>query len=134
MRIIPTKIHGILDYVVGLLLIASPWLFNFDKEGAETWVPVILGASALLYSLFTRYELGLIRKIPMTVHLTLDILSGIVLAISPWLFNFDERIFLPHLILGIFEILAGLLTAKEPGLMVVEHNDSLFKRGQASHR
>jgi hypothetical protein len=114
MRIIPTKVHGMLDYIVGLLLIVSPWILDFYRGGAETWVPVILGVSALIYSVFTRYELGLIKKIPMPVHLTLDIMSGVLLAISPWLFNFHETVYLPHLILGIFEIAAGLMTSKVP--------------------
>lgn len=36
MRFIPTRTHGLLDYVVGLLLIAAPWVFNFAQGGAET--------------------------------------------------------------------------------------------------
>jgi hypothetical protein len=63
MRIIPTKIHGILDYVMGLLLIAAPWIFDFGRDGAETWVPVVLGVSTILHSLFTNYELGVSGKI-----------------------------------------------------------------------
>jgi hypothetical protein len=134
MRVIPTKVHGILDYVVGLLLIASPWVFKFDNGGAETWIPVILGVSTLIYSLFTRYELGMTKKIPMPVHLTLDILSGIVLAISPWLFNFDERVYLPHLILGIFEVMAGLMTSKVP-TTIADHDEALHNQSHASaHR
>ena len=38
MRFISTRVHGILDYLMGPLLIASPWLFDFDNGGAETWV------------------------------------------------------------------------------------------------
>jgi hypothetical protein len=75
---------------------------------------IILGAMALLYSLMTRYELGMMKVIPMKTHLTLDVLSGIVLAASPWIFNFDERVYLPHLILGLFEIGAGLMTKTTP--------------------
>ncbi len=44
MRIIPTKIHGILDYIVAMALIAAPWVFGFANNDAETWVPVIAGA------------------------------------------------------------------------------------------
>ena len=46
MRFIPTRIHGMMDYAMGLLLIAAPWLFRFNRGGAETWVPVILGIGA----------------------------------------------------------------------------------------
>jgi hypothetical protein len=36
MRFIPTRIHGMMDYAMGLLLIAAPWLFGFARGGAET--------------------------------------------------------------------------------------------------
>ena len=103
-----------MDYAVGILLIAAPWLFDFARGGAETWVPVILGAGAIVYSIMTNYELGLSKTISMRTHLTLDFLSGIVLAASPWLFGFSEYVYLPHLIVGIFEIVASLITVKVP--------------------
>lgn len=114
MRFIPTRIHGMLDYGMGILLIAAPWLFGFAAGGAETWIPVIVGAGALLYSLLTDYELGLVRSISMPVHLGLDAVSGLFLAVSPWIFGFADFVYLPHLILGIAEIGAALTTEKVP--------------------
>jgi hypothetical protein len=110
MRFISTKAHGVIDYLMGILLIASPWLFDFARGGAETWVPVILGSGAIIYSLLTDYELGMSHMLPMRTHLTLDLLSGILLAVSPWLFGFSEYVYMPHLILGIIEIGASLTT------------------------
>jgi hypothetical protein len=115
MRFIPTKVHGMLDYLVGALLIAAPWLFDFADGGAQQWIPVILGASAILYSLFTDYELGAVRRLSMPTHLTLDLLSGILLAASPWLFGFADDVYVPHLVLGIMEIGASLMTKRVPG-------------------
>lgn len=110
MKVIPTRVHGILDYLVGALLIAAPWLFNFDRGGPETWVPVALGAGAILYSLVTDYELGLARVIPMKTHLALDMANGLLLAASPWLFGFDEYVWMPHLVLGLIEIGTAAMT------------------------
>lgn len=111
MRMLPTRIHGVLDYLVGLALIAAPWIFDFaDDGGAKMWVPIILGAGAILYSLMTDYELGVMPVIPMPVHLVLDMLSGIVLAASPWIFGFADEVKWPHLIVGLFEIGAALIT------------------------
>lgn len=62
MRWIGTKTHGYLDYIMGMLLIAAPWIFGFARDGAETWVPVILGAGVILYSLLTDYELGIYHR------------------------------------------------------------------------
>lgn len=114
MRVIPTRLHGVLDYLVGALLITAPWLFGFARGGAETWLPVILGAGALLYSLFTDYELGVVRRLGMGSHLGLDAASGVLLAASPWLFGFSEVVFWPHLVLGLFEVAAALTTRTTP--------------------
>ncbi|HYF30734.1 MAG TPA: SPW repeat protein [Chitinophagaceae bacterium] len=114
MRIIPTKVHGYLDYAMGLLLIVAPWLFDFARNGAETWVPVILGVSAIVYSLLTDYELGVSPQLSMRTHLGIDLFSGILLAASPWLFGFADYVYLPHLVLGIAEIGASLMTETKP--------------------
>lgn len=114
MRFIPTRVHGILDYLIGVLLIAAPWLFDFSRGGAETWIPVILGAGAIVYSLMTDYELGLVRRLSMSTHLVLDGLSGAFLAASPWLFGFADFVYVPHLLVGLLEIGASLMTHKVP--------------------
>lgn len=114
MRFIPTHVHGYLDYLVGILLIAAPWLFGFAEGGAETWIPVILGAGAILYSLFTDYELGLVRQISMPVHLGLDAGSGVLLAISPWLFGFADLVWIPHVVVGLIEIGTAMTTETHP--------------------
>ncbi len=114
MRFIPTRIHGMMDYAMGLLLIAAPWLFGFARGGAETWIPVLLGAGALLYSMMTNYELGMARVISMPTHLMLDAGSGLFLAVSPWLFGFASWVWAPHLVLGLIEVGAALMTKKVP--------------------
>lgn len=118
MRFIPTRIHGFLDYGVGLLLILSPFLFGFadvtDRAGFR--VPVFLGVAAVIYSLLTKYELGALSVLPMPVHLGLDFASGLLLATSPWLFGFSNEVFVPHVILGVMEIGAALTTQTRPRL------------------
>ena len=109
---ISSKIHAILDYIVGLLLIAAPWLLGFADNTSATIIPVVLGASTILYSLFTNYEYGLVRLLPYKIHLMIDFMAGLLLLSSPWLFGFSDRIYLPHLILGLFEIIAVALSRK----------------------
>jgi len=110
MKMISRTTHGVIDYIVGVLLIGAPWILGFADDTAATYVPVTLGAAALLYSLFTNYEMGLVKVIPFSAHKALDVLSGILLAASPWLFNFADRVMWPHVAVGLFEILAGLMT------------------------
>lgn len=110
MKIISTKLHGVLDYLVGFILIISPWLLGFATGGAKMWIPVILGISAILYSFFTDYELGFFKILSLKLHLGIDTLSGILLAASPWLFGFNDQVYLPHLLFGILELVVVLLT------------------------
>lgn len=114
MRFISTKFHGVLDYVAGILLLCSPWIFNFNRGDAAQYVPMIIGAMIIVMSFFTDYEAGISKIISMPVHLTMDILAGIFLAASPWIFGFASEIYLPHLILGLMEIGAGLFTSRVP--------------------
>ena len=131
MRFIGTKTHGYLDYLMGALLIAAPWIFDFDRGGAETWVPVVLGAGVILYSLLTDYELGVSHQISMRTHLMLDLVGGALLAVSPWLFGFADYVWEPHLIFGLLEMGAALLTKRTPGTERVGHRHP--HRTQATH-
>jgi hypothetical protein len=115
MRVFSTRIHGVLDYLLGALLIAAPWALGFARGGAETWVPVGVGGAIVLYSLLTDYELGLVRRIQMPMHLLLDALGGIALAVSPWLLAFDQHVWIPHLAAGLLILLVTLLSDTIPG-------------------
>jgi hypothetical protein len=110
MRVLSTRVHGILDYAMGVLLLASPYLFGFATGGVKHWLPMVLGVAMIGMSLLTRYEWGALRVIPMPVHLTIDGLSGALLAVSPWLFGFSEIVFVPHLVLGLIELGTSLMT------------------------
>lgn len=119
MRFIPTRVHAILDYLMGIVLIAVPWALGFaetnmGENGAATWVPVIIGAGMILAALMTDYEYGAVSLISMRTHLGIDIAAGILLAASPWLFGFYELVWIPHLVLGLAEIGAGLTTKTTP--------------------
>ena len=112
-RVIPTKLHGILDYGMGLFLIVLPFLPGFPKvqdSNMPLLVPTVLGSAVILYSLFTNYELGAVRWLHMVVHLLLDVLGGIILFVSPWAFSFEKEVYLPFVILGALEVGAALCT------------------------
>ena len=129
MRVIPTRVHGVLDYLMGLLVAASPWIFGFNDNGAETWVPVVLGLGVIAYSLITAYELGVAKIIAMPFHLALDGAGGAVLAASPWIFGFNDDVWAPHLILGLLEIGAALMTRTRP-----EYNVNTTERTDPGER
>lgn len=122
MNIISTRAHGVLDYIVGVALILAPRIFGFADGGAAQRVPEILGIATIVYSLLTRYELGLIKVLPFRAHLTIDLVSGIFLALSPWLLGFADQVLAPHLIVGLLEIGAVLMTRKDPAITTSMHS------------
>jgi len=117
MRFIPTKVHALLDYVVGALIIAAPWAFGFSNNQAASWVTLTAGCSALLYSLCTNYELGAFKLLSMNAHLILDVLSGILMMASPWIFGFADEVWLPHVLIGAFEVMTALMTRTRPRIV-----------------
>jgi hypothetical protein len=118
MRFIPTRVHGVLDYLTAGVLIAAPSMLGFRKNGMQTWLPIALGVGTVGYSLLTDYELGLFKIIPMPVHLALDAANGALLAASPWLFGFAEEVSAPHLGLGLFEIAVTASSQSTPARAV----------------
>jgi hypothetical protein len=121
MRFIPTGIHAVMDYLLGIVLVGVPMVVGFAPgaetglatDNAATYVPVVLGVGLIIYSLLTNYELSLAGLIPMRAHLALDALSGAFLAASPWIFGFANYVYLPHVVLGAIEIAAAITTDPE---------------------
>ena len=118
MRFIPMRVHAPLDYIVGVALIALPWIFQFSDHTAPTVISIVLGIGLIGYSLFTDYELGVWKVAPMAVHNLIDIVAGIVLAASPWIFGFvDEtaNVWVPFVVIGLAAVFLGLTTKQAGG-------------------
>ncbi len=122
MKFLPTKVHGVLDYLVGIALILAPMIFGFsDVGGAAVFIPRLLGAVLIIYSIFTNYEWGLFKVIGMPYHLMVDFAASAFLVLSPWLFGFHDQkkaAWLPHVVVGVVVILVVLVSQTQPGTMV----------------
>ncbi|HEY6539777.1 MAG TPA: SPW repeat protein [Ktedonobacteraceae bacterium] len=122
-RFLPTSVHGVLDYLVGIALIAAPWIFGFAYVGgAAVIVPIVLGIALIVYSLVTRYEWGIpgIKFLPMPYHLAIDFVAAAFLAASPWIFGFASKplnVWLPHLVVGIVVVLVVLVSQTHPRMV-----------------
>ncbi|GAC1698177.1 MAG: hypothetical protein NVS9B9_20720 [Ktedonobacteraceae bacterium] len=112
-RFIPTAVHSPLDYLGGIALIEAPLLFGFsDVGGLAVYVPILLGSVLILYSLFTKYELGILglKYIPMSYHLLFDLILAVSLVASPFIFGFASRVWFPHVVVGIVILLLALVS------------------------
>jgi len=118
MRFIPHAVHGILDYLVGLLLLVSPWLFGYaHDQPVPTDMAMIFGGGLMLYTALTNFEVGIVRLLPFPVHMVLDVLLGAALVASPILFSTGGTAAVVFVLFGIFELLMTALTrgAASPG-------------------
>lgn len=118
MKLIPPYVHGIIDYVVGIALLIAPNIFGFAEVGGPAVIiPRVVGLIVLLQALMTNYELGVFRLISMRTHLVNDYVLGLFLAVSPWLFGFDEfaaNVWLPHFVVGLAAFFIALMTSPVP--------------------
>ena len=119
-RFVPTAVHAVFDYVGGVGLIASPFVFGFyGMGGIAVLLPMILGSGLVVYSLLTDYELGVpgLRFVPMWMHLTVDFVASAFLAVAPFLFGYSSQglnVWLPQVIAGVGVMLLVLVTQTHP--------------------
>ena len=119
-RFVPTRVHGVFDYIGGVGLISAPFVFGFYSVGGIAVIlPMVLGVGLLVYSLLTRYELGIpaVKFIPMPYHLIFDFVAAALLAVSPFVFGFYHNapnVWLPHLISGLVVIVLVLVSQTQP--------------------
>jgi hypothetical protein len=117
LRVIPTSVHSAVDHVVGPTLIAAPTILRLPNKSPEGILPRLNGAAAAVYSNLTDYELSLKNLIPMKIHLALDAVSGATLAAVPLATGAHKRglrHWLPHTLLGAFEVGMALTTKAQP--------------------
>jgi hypothetical protein len=88
-RIIPTGVHGALDYLASGVNLAFPRLLDLHDAPWAALVPRIDGLAGAGYSLITDYELGAVKVLSMPVHLALDAANGALLA--SWLLSASPR-------------------------------------------
>jgi hypothetical protein len=89
MHFVSTFAHGIADYVVGIVVAALPLYFRWSGPARTTFVA--FGLIVIFYSLFTDYELGLVRFLRIRFHLLLDALFGIAMLAAPTLLHLASR-------------------------------------------
>jgi hypothetical protein len=136
-RPITSRLHGLLDYPAGALLIAAPFLLGASDAGeAAVAVPVTVGGLILLQALITDYEYSVENALPLPLHLAADVVAGLVLAASPWLFGFADDglgFWLPYLLAGLALTAAGLLTQPTRAAGPVVTRDVRHGHGPGDH-
>lgn len=91
MKIISSKVHGILDYVTVMFLALSPSLFHMD--GNLKNFTYGLAMVHLLLTILTRFELGIIKVIPFKVHGFIELAVAVALvAVACWFYHDNNTV------------------------------------------
>jgi len=113
MHLLSKRAHGVLDYLLGVIMVVSPWLFGFSNWTMASCVVILMGCSLIGYSVFTAYELSIAKLIPFNVHLTLDLFSALFLFVCAFWVSFRHPIAWPLLIFAVIEIATVIFTGYE---------------------
>jgi len=109
MKFISPKMHGIIDYLVVVFLLASPTIFGFT--GLLATFTYALGIVHLLLTILTNYSVGLIKIIPFTFHGTIEFIVGVALIVIAYtLFKDNATGKLFYVIFGTVVLLTWLVT------------------------
>jgi hypothetical protein len=106
---ISTQTHALLDLLTAgsLFAVANGTRCSPGLRGLLN----TMAAGKLAYSLMTRHEMGLVKVIPMPVHLAMDAVSGAALAAAPLLMDEDDQIATGACVaLGLGDIVAAVST------------------------
>lgn len=84
MKLLSQKQHGILDYLTVLFLALSPSIFNIQSVGAV--FTYTLALIHLVLTLFTNFEMGIFRVVPLYIHGIIEISVALLLIVVSFLF------------------------------------------------
>jgi hypothetical protein len=106
---ISPRVHGVLDYMTAGFMFALPRVMGWSKTA--TRLMDCSAAMATAYSLMTRYELGLVRVLPLKAHLAMDAVSGAgLLGAAAVMEDEDPDVRCTIAGIGAWEIAASLMT------------------------
>jgi hypothetical protein len=108
--------HAGIEPIAALILILSSWIFGFSNNGTAQAVTIALGAIMLAAGSLTDWRLSLMRLIPLRIHFMTDLLIGVLLIISPFIFGFSQNSAATRfaIIFGALEVVTALSTSWDP--------------------
>lgn len=111
LRFVPTFVHGIIDYVTSVLLFAAP--FYFGWTGAQKWIAIVVALIFFVQTVFTDFELGIVRFLRIRFHLFMEFVLGIFLIAAPFIWNFPRANVWPYFMVGALAIFLFITTKKQ---------------------
>jgi len=90
MKFVTKKIHAFLDYPVALALIGLPFVLGLGESNPlALYISVGTGIAALILTILTDHQTGLLPVIPYKFHLIVDFAVAVVFILAPFIFGFE---------------------------------------------
>ena len=129
---ISTKTYGFFNYLLAIVMIASPWLFGFQHQhGVSLLLPLYLGWLQLIMAIFGNHELGFVKVFPVSMHCFLDVVFGFFLLSTPFIYGYTYEVWVPQFCFGLLMFIFGLYTRTSPFRDEPRH---VFKDGLMEHK
>jgi hypothetical protein len=114
---VPVVVHGFVEYGVGALFIASPFLLGFSSAGAPTAAALVVGLLLLAFTATSALPTGLVHSVSIGVHVTVDLVLAVLLVGLPFLLGFfsDEGAATAlFIVVGVLHLLMTIATRFSP--------------------
>ncbi|MEM1047427.1 MAG: hypothetical protein AAGL24_14815 [Pseudomonadota bacterium] len=89
-RFVTKTMHAYLDYPVALSLMAAPFVLGLGQSHPLAfWLALVTGVAALVLTLLTDHKFGLVRVLPYSLHLAVDLMVGLAFVAAPLVLGFS---------------------------------------------
>jgi len=89
-RSIGSVVHGVIDYLLVLILAIGPGVSGF--RGQQAMFCYGLAVIHFLLTVFTRFPLGVSKHVRFPVHGALEFIIGALMVVGPWLIGFSRGV------------------------------------------
>src|SRR3954470_12889829 len=87
---IPLAAHAAIEPVAAILFIAGPFIFGFQNVSDAKTISIVIGIVMLLTGMMTRWRMGIVKVIPLSVHRMMDVILAVVAIASPFVLGFSD--------------------------------------------
>ena len=88
MKLISTRVHGTLDYVVAVAFALAPAILGLT--GIAAWLAYTLAVVHLLITLATDFDRGVAHLLPVRWHGWIELVVSLALLVGPWLLGVSD--------------------------------------------
>jgi len=106
LRSIGALAHGIIDYLMVIILVIGPGVAGFS--GKQAIFCYLLAAVHFIMTVLTRFPLGAVKIIGFPLHGAIEALVALLLIVLPWMANFFSGVHSRNFFIAI-GLLIGLI-------------------------